>query len=263
MIRLGTSAFTAAGWPGTFYPKGMKSPQYLTHYAEQFDAVEIDSTFYGTPSMQTVSGWATKTPESFIFAAKVPRAITHEKVLVGCQAEFERFVDTMDCLGDKLGPLLLQFPYFNKKKFAAGGDFLERLAPFVERLPKGYKFAVEIRNKNWLSDDLTKVLKKKNVALALIDHPWMPRPAEVFKKIDPITADFTYIRFLGDRHGIEEQTKTWNKTIVNRKRELKEWAEILEKKVPKKIVAYVFANNHYAGHAPDTVRQFAKMVGVE
>jgi uncharacterized protein YecE (DUF72 family) len=99
-IYLGTSAFTAAGWPGSFYPAGMKPRDFLTFYAEHFDSVEVDSTFYRTPLKTTVNGWALKTPEEFIFSVKVPRLVTHEKVLVGCDAEFDEFVDTMDILDD-------------------------------------------------------------------------------------------------------------------------------------------------------------------
>ena len=98
-------------------------------------------------------------------------------------------------------------------------DFLLRLKPFLAKLPKGQQFVVEVRNKNWLGAELYDVLRQRGVALALIDHPWMPRPAEILAKSDPITADFTYIRWLGDRKGIEEETKSWDKTIVNRRRE--------------------------------------------
>jgi uncharacterized protein YecE (DUF72 family) len=83
-IRLGTSSFTAAGWDGTFYPRGLKSADRLAFYAEHFDTVEIDSTFYACPSSQTVNGWQSKTPEGFLFSVKVPQIITHERVLVGC-----------------------------------------------------------------------------------------------------------------------------------------------------------------------------------
>ena len=87
-IFLGTSAFTARGWEGTFYPAGMKPAQYLTHYAQRFRTVEIDSTFYGTPQVARVQAWYQKTPRDFVFAAKVPQVITHEKVLLDCEAEF-------------------------------------------------------------------------------------------------------------------------------------------------------------------------------
>src|SRR6266852_6974862 len=113
-ILLGTSAFTAAGWQGSFYPAGMKPTNFLTYYATQFGTVEVDSTFYRTPSVSTVNGWYEKTPPDFVFAAKVPQVITHEKVLVDCEAEFDEFIGRMDLLDDKLGPLLLQFPYFNQ-----------------------------------------------------------------------------------------------------------------------------------------------------
>ena len=118
IIRLGTSAFTAAGWEGSFYPEGMKPADFLSYYATHFNSVELDNTFYRAPSKTTVEGWARKTPEGFMFAAKVPQAITHEKVLVDCDAEFEQFVETMELLGKKLGPLLFQFGYFNKNAFA-------------------------------------------------------------------------------------------------------------------------------------------------
>ena len=73
-IHLGTSAFTAAGWEDSFYPKGMKAADYLTYYATKFDTVEVDSTFYRTPFAATVNGWERKTPKGFILAAKVPQA---------------------------------------------------------------------------------------------------------------------------------------------------------------------------------------------
>ena len=150
-IRLGTSAFTAAGWEQAFYPAGMKAADYLSYYATKFNTVEVDSTFYRTPSGATVSGWERKTPTGFLLAAKIPQIITHESVLQDCDEDLSHFLETMDLMGDKLGPLLLQFGYFNRTVFRSGGDFLARLEPFLKKLPNGYKFAVEIRNKNWLS----------------------------------------------------------------------------------------------------------------
>jgi uncharacterized protein YecE (DUF72 family) len=258
-LYLGTSAFTATGWEGTFYPSGMKPADYLTYYATRLNAVEVDSTFYRSPSKATVEGWARKTPDGFLFAAKVPQVITHEKVLMDCNTEFKEFVQTMDLLGDKLGPLLLQFGYFNKKAFIGVNDFLARLKPFLKKLPKDHRFAVEIRNKNWLVPQFVEALRERGVALALIDQSWMPRPAEWFEKFDPITADFTYVRWLGDRKGIEQQTKIWNKIIVDRRTELSEWARILGKVHKRKIQILAFANNHFAGFGPGTVEQFRQL----
>ena len=256
-IRLGTSAFTAAGWPGSFYPAKLKPAEYLCYYATQFDTVEIDSTFYHTPPASTVRGWHAKTPPGFIFAAKVPQVITHEKVLRDCQPELKQFLGTMDLLGEKLGPLLFQFGYFSKKAFRSLGEFLTRLGPFLDTLPKGYRFAVEVRNKTWMDARLAEVLRARNVALVLVDHAWMPRPAEFLEKLDPVTADFAYIRWLGDRKGIEERTKSWDKTIVDRTEELDEWVKVCRKITARGVPVY--ANNHFAGHGPATVRLFQEL----
>jgi len=255
-IRVGTSAFTAAGWEGTFYPAGMKPADFLSYYATQFDTVEVDSTFYHTPALSTVKDWYAKTPPGFLFAAKVPQVITHERVLRDCEADLSHFLKTMDCLEEKLGPLLFQFRYFNKAAFPGVDDFLGRLSPFLRKLPKGYQFAVEIRNKNWLVPQLMEVLRERGVAFTLIDQAWMPPPAKVFEKLDPITADFTYVRFLGDRKGIEEKTKVWNRVIVDRKASLIEWVKYLRPVVRRGVRALVYANNHYAGYGPETVRMF-------
>jgi uncharacterized protein YecE (DUF72 family) len=253
-IHLGTSAFTAAGWEGSFYPAGMKSADYLTYYATKFDSVEVDSTFYRTPAASTVTGWNRKTPENFIFAAKVPQAITHEKVLVDADDDFKHFVEMMDLLGDKLGPMLLQFPYFNRSVFTAGSQFLARLKPFLKKLPKDHKFAIEIRNKAWLDMAFGDLLREHGVALALQDQAWMPMPWEY--KIDPITADFTYVRWLGDRKGIEKLTKTWDKTIIDRTPQLKGWADFLQPIKKRGVTIFAYANNHYAGHGPATIEKF-------
>jgi uncharacterized protein YecE (DUF72 family) len=171
---LGTSAFTAAGWEGAFYPDGMKSSDYLSFYATRFNSVEVDSTLYLTPSKATVLGWKNKTPDGFVFAAKVPQVITHERVLADCDTDFKQFVHVMDVLGEKLGPLLFQFGYMHKKVFIGVNDFLARLRPFLEKLPKDHKFAVEIRNKNWLVPQFVETLRERRLALALIDQSWMP-----------------------------------------------------------------------------------------
>ncbi len=258
-VYLGTSAFTAAGWEGSFYPAGLKPVEYLSYYATHFSTVEVDSTFYRIPSLSTVRGWYTKTPPGFIFAAKIPQTITHERVLVDCDAELKKFLAAMDCLGEKLGPLLFQFGYFNKAAFASVDQFLARLVPFLDKLPGGYKFAVEIRNKYWLVPKFADALRAHGVALALIDQSWMPRPAGWFARFDPVTADYSYIRWLGDRKGIEEQTRSWDKVIVDRRRELHEWANVVYKINGRGIPVFAYANNHYAGHSPATIELFREL----
>ncbi len=265
-IYLGTSAFTAAGWPGAFYPPGMKSADYLTYYATKFQTVEIDSTFYARPAATTVTGWRNKTPEGFIIAAKVPQEITHEECLLECDEAFGQFVETMSILGSRLGPLLLQFPYFNTEVFQSGVQFLSRLKAFFKKLPKDKKFAIEIRNQAWIKPQFLDLLREYNVAFVLQDRSWMPGPAELFEKYDPVTADFTYIRWLGDRKGIEKITKVWDKTVIDRTGDLQEWVKYCEKIQKRGVTIYAYANNHYAGFGPATVEQFrllCKEQGVE
>jgi len=253
-IHLGTSSFTAAGWEGSFYPRGIKAADRLTFYADHFDTVEIDSTFYACPTAHTVEGWALKTPDRFIFSVKVPQTITHEKVLVDCDSEFDQFVDTMGILGEKLGPMVLQFPFFDRAVFKTQNDFLDRLIPFLTNLPEGHKFAVEIRNPDWLDAQFASVLRDFRVALVLQDQGWMPRPPEL--SFDPITTDWTYIRWLGDRKGIERITKTWDKVVVDRTSEMSDWVDVCYETVRRGVKVFGYANNHYAGHAPATIQQF-------
>jgi uncharacterized protein YecE (DUF72 family) len=262
-IRMGTSAFTAAGWKGSFYPRGIKPAEYLSFYATRYNTVELDNTFYRTPSLSTVKGWYSKTPLGFVFAAKIPQVVTHERVLVDCDEDFVHFLRTMDALGEKLGPLLFQFGYFNRSKFKSGSEFLSRLQPFLKKLPQGYKFAIEIRNRDWLDARFVDVLRERGVALALIDQSWMPHPWEMKGGLDLITADFTYVRWLGDRKEIEEQTTTWDKTIIDRKGELFEWVKLLKKIHERRIMILAFANNHYAGHGPGTLELFRRLWGAD
>jgi uncharacterized protein YecE (DUF72 family) len=260
LLRLGTSSFTAEGWNQTFYPPGMQSRDYLTYYATQFDTLEVDATFYRIPAVSTVQGWYNKTPADFLFALKTPQEITHERVLVDVDSVFKEFLRATEPLGDKLGMILLQFPYFSKKAFSAPADFLALLKPFLDKLPSQPRFALEIRNRYWLGPPLCDLLRKHNVALALIDHPWMPRPREYFTKGDALTTDFTYIRWLGDRKAIEELTKLWDKTIIDRSEDLREWIEACRSFMQRKIRVFAFANNHYGGHAPDTLRLFERLL---
>jgi uncharacterized protein YecE (DUF72 family) len=260
-IQLGTSSFTAAGWTGSFYPKGLKSAEYLAYYSEHFSTVEIDSTFYACPSPSTVKGWAQKTPDNFIFSVKVPQTITHEKVLVDCDGEFEQFVKTMSALEGKLGPMLLQFPYFSSELTPA--EFLSRLKAFLKKKPSGCKLALEIRNKNWLNERLADLLREHQVALVLQDREWMPMPTELAETFDPVTTDWTYIRWLGDRKSIEQITKTWDRTVVDRTSKLSSWVDFCQQVQRRGVTIYAYANNHFGGHAPATVRQFRELWGAK
>lgn len=260
-IRLGTSGFSAEGWVGTFYPDKTPPKDYLRTYARKLDTVEVDSTFYRIPTEKSVLNWYEQTPDDFIFAAKVPQIITHEKCLEDCDADMEEFLRVMASLREKLGPLLLQFPYYGTRSGMSLNEFLGRLNRFLPRLPQDWKFAIEIRNKAWLSRPLLDLLHKHRVALARVDHPYMPRPAQTLGDgLD--TADFAYSRLLGDRYEIERVTKTWGETVVDKSREIDEWVEVT-RTLQKRVPVYTYVNNHFAGHAPATVQELKKRLGLE
>jgi len=255
-LHLGTSSWSSEDWVGVFYPPGTLPADFLAAYAKHFDTVEVDSTFYRSPSAAMVKNWHARTPPGFKLAAKFPQSITHEKVLANCAAEVKQFLGAMELLGDKLGPLLLQFPYFNKQAFASVDDFRVLLEPFLDQLPRSFSYAVEIRNKYWITPRFLEVLRKYKVALALIDHPWMPPINQLAGKQDVVTADYTYIRWLGDRKGIEEKTKHWDRLIVDRRQEMRTWIPAIRQLLKRGLRVFGFFNNHYAGFAPGSIRLF-------
>jgi uncharacterized protein YecE (DUF72 family) len=253
-ILLGTCAFTASGWNGAFYPKGMKSTDYLTFYSERFDTVEVDSTFYGCPNPKTVGNWYEKTQPGFIFSVKVPQTITHEKILVDCRPEFETFVETMDLLKEKLGVILFQFPYLDRWHIKDRHAFSDRLLPFLKLLPRGQRFAVEIRNREWLDAEFADMLRSFNVALVLQDIQTMPEASEI--SFDPITATFSYVRLLGNRKQIELTTTVWDKVVEDKTEKVSDWVKHCLQVQRRGVQQYVYANNHYEGYSPATVEKF-------
>jgi uncharacterized protein YecE (DUF72 family) len=255
-ILLGTSSFTAPGWERAFYPPRMHPRDYLSYYVCHYSTLEIDATFYRCPSPATVNGWHAKTPPGFVFAVKVPQSITHDKVLVGCEAELDEFLGVLSLLGEKLGPIVFQFPYFNQTAFASPGEFVARLRALLRTLPRDRKFALELRNKYWLTPQFADLLREYNVALVLQDQSWMPGYAELEKKFDPITADWTYVRWLGDRKGIETITKTFEREVVDRTAEMQTWVDVCYRVQNRGTTIFAYANNHYSGFAPATLAQF-------
>jgi uncharacterized protein YecE (DUF72 family) len=255
-IHLGSSSFTADGWQGAFYPKSLKSSDRLSFYSTRFDTVEIDSTFYGTPARKTVQNWYDQTPPNFLFSLKVPNIITHDKLLEDTSADLAEFLDTAGILKEKLGPLVFQFPFFDRSKFESQRDFLQILDPFLAQLPPDKKFAVEIRNKQWLDATFADTLRRHKIALVLQDLSTMPAPHELERRFDPITTDWTYIRWLGDRKWIEGVTVKFDKPVVDRTPQLMRWIDFCFKLRHRGTTIYAYANNHYSGFSPHTIDQF-------
>jgi uncharacterized protein YecE (DUF72 family) len=262
-LRLGSCAFTAPGWPGSFYPKGLSSKDFLAYYAEEFSTVELDVTWYRVPTPEMIQAWYDKTPPDFVFAAKIPQTVTHDKVLADCAEEMREFLGAMRGLREKLGPLLLQFPFFQRDYFATLAQFLAVLEPFLDNLPRDLKFAVEVRNEPWVNQRLLDALRIRNVAFAWTDRARMADPKQLAARLDPVTADFAYIRWLGDRSGIEQITRSWDRTVVDRSTDIADWAELLTELRRRGITIYGYVNNHFGGHAPDTIRALLDLLAPE
>jgi uncharacterized protein YecE (DUF72 family) len=258
-LYIGTSSWSFEDWRGIIYPDGAKASDFLSFYAQHFQAVEIDMTFYRIPTRTMVEAWYRRTPADFRFAAKVPKLITHEKMLHDAQGDLQQFTEVMGGLGEKLGPLLLQFPYFSKRHFATPQAFLERLEPFLDQLPQGYRFAVEIRNRWWITPRFLDLLRTHQVALALTDHPWMPPIEELTHQYDVVTGDFVYIRWLGDRQAMEVVTQKWDRLVVDRRRETAASVAMVRQFLAQQLAVYGFYNNHYAGHSPGSIALFYEM----
>ena len=111
-VHIGTMGWSYDFWKGRFYPENLQSNEFLAYYSSKFDTVEVDNTFYRIPMEQTVLRWKEQTPKGFVFSLKFPQVITHIKMLRNCEDETRVFLERVELLGEKLGPLLLQFPIF-------------------------------------------------------------------------------------------------------------------------------------------------------
>ena len=141
-LHVGTIGWSYTFWKGKFYPEKLPSTKFLAYYAEHFNSVEVDATFYRIPNEKTVLNWKEQTPSGFVFSLKFPQIITHVKMLRDCQRETDVFLERAALLEDKLGVLLLQFPP------AFGNEQLSALSDFLCDLPKDHRYAVEVRSKS-------------------------------------------------------------------------------------------------------------------
>jgi uncharacterized protein YecE (DUF72 family) len=244
-IRIGTSGFSYKDWLGNFYPQFCPQQDFLRMYAHRFDTVEIDATFYRIPTEKMVRRWDEQTSKGFLFTAKFPRTVTHEGDLQSRLEDAAHFIEVMSLLGPKLGPLLLQFPYSFKP------DQSDLLAALLEGLPADRQIAVEVRHKGWLQHgEALDLFRRQNRALCLIDHPWMPR-------LDAATADFVYMRFLGDRKKIQ---RNFTYLRYDREDDLQWWAGVIRRLLDEGHDIFAYFNNHYTGHSPTTAARMIEIL---
>lgn len=161
-IRVGTSGYSYKEWKGIFYPDDLPAAKMLPYYAERFDSVEINNTFYRMPAAGIVAKWGEQVPDGFTFVLKAPQRITHQKKLAGTSDDVAYLFDVADSLGEKLGPVLFQLPPFARKD-------AEKLRTFVDALPEGRRVAFEFRHASWCDDEVYDILRRRDIALCLAD----------------------------------------------------------------------------------------------
>lgn len=181
-VRVGCSGWQYAHWRGRFYPEDVPASAWLERYAEDFDTVELNGTFYRLPEPATVRRWRARVPSEFSFAWKASRFITHNKKLKDPREPLARMMASARELGAKLGPILFQLP----PRWACN---LERLREFIDALPRG-RHALELRNPTWYDERVLELLERSRVALCLHD---MPGSASGRRNVGP----FVYVRFHG------------------------------------------------------------------
>jgi len=242
---LGTMGFSYKDWNAVFYPDGMQPRDYLAHYSQVFDTVELDSTFYGTPKQEYVERWFAITPPGFTFCVKTPKDITHERHLIDVEELMAEFLETMMILGDKLGPVLIQLP----------PDFMfaqiHSLAVFLRQLPVDQRFAVEFRHPSWNTTATGQLLQNHNIGWVSTDYKHLPQRVYA-------TADFLYIRWIG-RHGRYE-TKDFER--IDPTPRLAAWRDDINNQTNGIEGIYGFFNDDFAGHAPATCNRFKQMIGL-
>lgn len=241
---VGTCGWSYDDWDGVFYPPSTASKDRLVRYADQFRTVEIDSTFYAIPARKTVRSWRERSPEGFVFSAKFPREITHESRLVGCGEEAATFVDVMSELGDRLGTLLIQLP---PSMTVSAFDDLER---FLERLPDGFIYAVEVRHRSWLVDRFAELLKRWHVALALTD-------GEHLQRFWRVTSRVVYVRLLGRWDAFERYDRLQRSVDED----LDWWIPRMEHVLERGGTVLTYANNNYAGYSPAVAEEVRRRLG--
>jgi uncharacterized protein YecE (DUF72 family) len=236
-LHIGTSGWQYAHWRHTFYPRGVAQARWLEFYAQHFDTVELNNSFYMLPREESFAAWAARTPPGFDFAVKMSRYLTHVKKLTEPQEPVERFFSRALSLGDKLGPVLFQLP-------PTMPEAVDRLEQTLKLVPPGVRVAVECRHDTWYTPALRACLEAHNAAMVLADSPKRTTPRWR-------TADWAYVRF---HEGTSRPRPCYGVEA------LRSWAlELADMWSPEDDV-YVYFNNDPRGCAIRDAARFARQM---
>jgi uncharacterized protein YecE (DUF72 family) len=226
--RIGCSGWSYDAWKGSFYPHDAPRRRWLELYAQRFDTVEVNSTFYRLARESAVENWVTDTPDGFKFAVKASRYLTHVKRLSDLDRGFKRFYEPLRPLveADRLGPVLWQLPEtFHRDD--------ERLRRWLHAIPAGMH-TIEFRDRSWFVPEVFALLRERGVALTVGDHPQRPFQSH------EATTTWRYVRFHYGARGrggnySASELDTWSRRIRHWRTGSGVWA---------------FFNNDWQGYAP-------------
>ena len=239
-VRIGCSGWNYDAWRGRLYPEGLGKPRWLERYAEEFDTVEVNSTFYRLASPNAVRRWIESTPEDFLLSIKASRYLTHIRRLRDMGQGLGRFYQSIEPLvgSPKLGPVLWQLPEnFHRDD--------ERLAEVLPQLPAG-RHCFEFRHESWFVPPVYELLERHGAALVIGDDPRRPFQAH------RLTADWTFVRFHRGRRGRRGNYSA---------REIDEWGERIERWSGRADV-YAYFNNDWEAFAVDNARALKRRLGL-
>jgi uncharacterized protein YecE (DUF72 family) len=252
MIRLGTSGFSYDDWIGPVYPDGLPKWQWLGYYAERFNTVELNVSYYRIPTQKMSSGWVERTPDGFLFTLKAHKSITHERD----DPDFEMFLASISPIieAGKLACVLAQFPY-SFHPTPENREYLLRLRDGFQMIP----VVVEFRDHAWVSDETFEMLEEINFGFCSVDEP---RIKGLMPPIAKATSDVAYVRFHGrnaekwwqHEHAWERYDYTYSEE------ELEPWIARINELDAAAPLTLVYANNHYRGQSVDTLHKLESLL---
>jgi uncharacterized protein YecE (DUF72 family) len=252
MIRIGTSGFSYDDWVGVVYPPELPAREQLAFYARQFSTVEMNVTYYRVPSLQTVAGWARKTPPDFLFSVKAHQGLTHERAAPDF-AGFARALAPLQEAG-KLGCVLAQFPY-SFHPGPEGESYLRRTREGLAGLP----VVVELRNAAWLRAPTFDLLRDLQLGYCCVDEPQLKG---LLPSIAVATGPVAYARFHG-RNAAKWYTheEAWERyNYAYSAAELQEWVPKVRQLDQAAETTLVYFNNHYSGQSVQGARDLQQLL---
>jgi uncharacterized protein YecE (DUF72 family) len=233
---IGCSGWQYKHWRGNFYPESVSQSRWLPFYAERFNTVEVNNTFYRLPESSIFAAWRRQVPAGFVFAVKASRYLTHMKKLKDPSDPLALFFSRAKELRRTFGPVLYQLP----PRWPLN---LARFETFLQALPRTRRHVVEFREPSWYADEVFALLDRHGVGLCLHDM----KGSESGKRA---AGRFVYVRF----HGTQKYSGTYDDETLSH------WADWLAERLRANVDVYVYFNNDSGGHAPRDAARLRRMI---